>query len=361
MPPTHVPTQRKLSGPEKQQLIDALNHVFPTYDYLEMFLSAEVDLVLANISAPAAMPIVLFKLLQQTEATNKTFKMLYKARQNRPDDPELYRLSQTLGITPATNNLELILQQENILFDIATFRSRIAAVEGQVCRVEINGQAKGTGFLIGPSAVMTNYHVAESVIKGTNTPDQISLRFDHKLLEDGTTINSGKVYQLDSSWLIDYSKYSSVDFEEEPKSGDPAADELDYAILRVAGRPSDDLLGQVPGMGVSRGSIDLSAADSTGFDTNKVLFIPQHPLGAPLKLTTNTFRGLNGNGTRVTYLNDTDHGSSGSPIFNANWKLVGLHHSGDPDYQKPEYNQGIPLPAIRSLLGTRNKLAEIAQ
>jgi Trypsin-like peptidase domain len=69
------------------------------------------------------------------------------------------------------------------------------------------------------------------------------------------------------------------------------------------------------------------------------LFIVQHPKGAPLKLAldTNAVIGLNGNGTRVRYRTNTDKGSSGSPVFDQNWNLVALHHSGDPSSLLPTY------------------------
>jgi hypothetical protein len=37
---------------------------------------------------------------------------------------------------------------------------------------------------------------------------------------------------------------------------------------------------------------------------------------------------------------------------------VALHHNGDPKYwrgQRPDFNQGIPIPAIRQLLAARGK------
>jgi hypothetical protein len=152
----------------------------------------------------------------------------------------------------------------------------------------------------------------------------------------------------------------------EPKPADPAKDELDYAILRVAGTPATDKAGKLsqmnPAYGAPRGRVPLPAPGAAyDFAANKVLFIMQHPQGNPLKVTANIFRRLNGNGTRVTYLNDTDNGSSGSPCVNANWELVALHHSGDPDTVKPrpEYNEGIPMSAIVGLLKQREKLAAI--
>ena len=43
----------------------------------------------------------------------------------------------------------------------------LGQLEGRVCRVEISGQAAGTGFLCGPGLVMTNYHVVGSIIEAT--------------------------------------------------------------------------------------------------------------------------------------------------------------------------------------------------
>jgi V8-like Glu-specific endopeptidase len=66
----------------------------------------------------------------------------------------------------------------------------------------------------------------------------------------------------------------------------------------------------------------------------------------------------------VTYKTNTEAGSSGSPCFNANWDLVALHHSGDPNFDpghKPTYNEGIPFSAIANLLherGHTDKLGE---
>jgi V8-like Glu-specific endopeptidase len=61
------------------------------------------------------------------------------------------------------------------------------------------------------------------------------------------------------------------------------------------------------------------------------------------------FRELNAGGTRVTYKTNTQEGSSGSPCFDEDWQLVALHHSGDPRMkQAAEFNEGIPLAAIRA-------------
>ena len=89
-----------------------------------------------------------------------------------------------------------------------------------------------------------------------------------------------------------------------------------------------------------------------------------HPDAAPLKLSldTNAIIGVNQNKTRVRYKTNTEGGSSGSPCFNANWQLVALHHSSDPNYEKfhkPGYNQGIPFTTILNLLTQKGNIGEL--
>ena len=353
-----------LSGKQFKKLSSALNDAFPTYQFMQVFLKQEMDLDLANIANPDAMPFVIFEVLQFTDATNRTTELVEAARRNRPGNEDLLAIADDLQLTPVTppaENLEKLLNEENIQFDVAIFRKTVADIESRVCRIDLGTAPAGTGFLIGPSAVMTNYHVVKNVIDGKSPSSDLKLRFDYKLLEDGTTINSGTVVDLASDWLIDSSPYSEVDTKPEPKPGMPQLDELDYAVLRTASEVGDEDMGKValPGFDSPRGFVKLPSVDDVhDFESNKVLFIMQHPLGSPMKLTANIFRSMNGNDTRVTYLNDTEPGSSGSACFSANWELVALHHSGDPEF-KPEYNEGIPMHAIVKLLQERDKLKAI--
>jgi hypothetical protein len=208
---------------------------------------------------------------------------------------------------------------------------------------------------------MTNYHVVQSVIakKHGYTPADVLLRFDYKRLKDGTEINKGAEYRLVTSgddWLVDYSPYSQVDLEVDPKPGDPAADELDYALLRIDGAPGDEAIGTNPEPGAPpRGWIEIPD-EAHDFQLNTPLFIVQHPKGEPLKLAlgTKAVLGLYGQDRRVRYDTNTEPGSSGSPVFDQNWNLVALHHSGDPEADlPPQYNEGIPIHVILDLLHQR--------
>ena len=56
----------------------------------------------------------------------------------------------------------------------------------QVCCIEVFGNARGTGFLVAPDAVMTNYHVVADLLKGdpaTKFQGVSASVFDYKAIE----------------------------------------------------------------------------------------------------------------------------------------------------------------------------------
>jgi V8-like Glu-specific endopeptidase len=94
------------------------------------------------------------------------------------------------------------------------------------------------------------------------------------------------------------------------------------------------------------------------FRPNAPLLIAQHPDGKPLKLSidTDSVIGVNSNRTRVRYANNTEPGSSGSPVFDLEWNLVALHHLGDPAYDHlPSYNQGVVIDLVRKRIEAREQ------
>jgi V8-like Glu-specific endopeptidase len=51
-----------------------------------------------------------------------------------------------------------------------------------------------------------------------------------------------------------------------------------------------------------------------------------HPSGRGLSISVNKL--LDHQTPKVHYRTATEGGSSGSPVFNQDWKLIGLHHAG---------------------------------
>ena len=76
-----------------------------------------------------------------------------------------------------------------------------------------------------------------------------------------------------------------------------------------------------------------------------------HPAGRGLSFSVNDL--LDHESPRVHYRTATEGGSSGSPVFNAEWKLIALHHSGGEGMKKLnqqggtyQANEGIWIGAI---------------
>ncbi len=96
------------------------------------------------------------------------------------------------------------------------------------------------------------------------------------------------------------------------------------------------------------GAIRVEAGQTS---VNAFVSIIQHPGGGPkqIALFHNTVAYV-GNG-KVQYLTDTLPGSSGSPVFDENWKVVALHHSGgmlrEPGSKRSFFrNEGIDVSAL---------------
>jgi len=364
----------RLNGPQYRQLTEALLDAFPTPARLTQMVRFRLDRNLSTIALGDDLTEIVFRLIQTAEAEGWTAQLIAGARDSNPGNPHLLAFAQQFGLAPATPSqpeLERIIKATDSFLDVDRWRTRLGEIEGQVCRIEIQPNEDtiyGTGFLVGPDVVITNYHVVEAVIQGEqgHTTDQKSqalssdviLRFDYKRLADGTTLNPGTVYRLAKDWLIDKSPMSPVDGQPEPKSGVPQLDELDYALLRLDSVPGDTPVGDKPEPEAPLRKWIKVPTQSHHFQPDTALFIVQHPQGEPLQLAldTNAIIGLNENHTRVAYRTNTLPGSSGSPCFNSNWELVALHHSGDPNFaptHRPTYNEGIPFTAILALLEKR--------
>lgn len=371
-----------LSPRDVGRLAKLLNAAF-SFNHLS-FLLLDLNKVAANIYPPNAVANEACRLIVMAANYELWWRdMVIAMRFARPTHEGIRSFADDFGLSlPAydlssgrpveLNRLELeaTVRQGNPHFDPAVFSERMQAVTTQVCRVECpSGTALGTGFLVGPDVVMTNYHVVKAII---DEPDEalrqqrarrVTLRFDYKVLPDGVTVGQGKAVKLHADWLIDHSPYSPHDIEQEP-SGDPAPDHLDYALLRLE-QPigSSPVLDHVPDA-PRRGWIRLAAAaDMPDFAKQRALLIMQHPDGRPVKLAIDMDSVIEPpKTTRLRYRTNTEPGSSGSPCFSADWTCVALHHAGDPKYRDlspARYNQGILIPAIVERLVKRGKIAMI--
>lgn len=338
---------------------------------LTALLRIQLNIQLKRIARPAAFEAVVFNLLEWVEHRGREPELARAAYAARPNNTKLRSVYEKYGMAPAVAvqtagrpNADGSVRATAAAFeanvktrlksvDMTVWRQRMASIEGQVCRIEFNNNPIGTGFLIGPDLVMTNYHVMEQPLRGALPSDQVGCRFDYKLLSDGSR-SEGTVARLkDGNWQVDSSPYSQAEADSEPDRVPPKADELDFAVVRLSRPVGNEPIDTNATLDAPRrGWIEIPARPPAP-EPNMPLMIAQHPDGSPMKLAFDTdgVIGLACEGRRVRYTTNTDHGSSGSPCFDIDWTLMALHHMGDPAWKRvPQYNQGIPIGLVGARL-----------
>jgi hypothetical protein len=278
-------------------------------------------------------------------ADNVRQSRLGAARSNpRADDPALL------------SGLQATVDAAGITVDAVQFVGELAAALQRVCVVRVGGKDRGTAFLVGPDLMLTNHHVLRDVIDGESTANSVSFVFDYRHDGGGAT---GPVYPLAGAgdaarpWLIDHlppTDDEAMDGGTPDISSSTPVDRLDFALVRLDGRPGDE-----------RGVFDFRADAPVVFTKDTAIVVLGHPrpsgadLASPLTFSVEPRSVIraNPNGTRVQYRTNTMRGSSGSPVLTMALRLVALHHYGRPY----AYNQGIPIavigqrPLVRNALG----------
>ena len=367
----------QLTGDEFAQLSAALGDSHRDYDDLGMTLR-RADQRIANITNPGPLPMVIMAVLEYAETRDWVDQLVAAARASNPNNVELYTVAVAMGLEPggvtvsedgksaladATAHLERLVDPARGFTDAGSYVARMQEFLVQVCAVEL-GEKSGTGFLIGPETVLTNYHVVKDAIEGSFKPADIRVRFDYRKLRDGLTTSAGIEVEPASDWLVDYEPYSTVDSEPYDEQDLPEENELDYAVIRTMEKVG---LAPPPGpLDIPRGWIE-PIGHVYDFPLDSFIRVIQHPCHDPLKLddVDDAVVRVNGNGTRVHYRTNTMPGSSGSPVLNGNLDLVALHHSGEPgtpDFELPcqkqvtpaEYNEGIPIASIQNQLASKD-------
>lgn len=352
-------TVLRLTGPQMERLVNAIANAYDEAG-LAMMLLYRLDKKLAFFGG-RNIPEKVFDIVTKSQMEGWTNRLIVAARAANPDNPDLLAFEESLSLTPVQQpdrpQLEKIVRDLSNFVDVAQFRARLGGIETWVCAIE-HPRGFGTGFLVGPDLVLTNYHVVEPLLKHEVGAQSVRCRFDFKALPGAAAvINPGRPVGLADSWQVALSPYSNFDLTDAPP--DPTQDELDYAVIRLAervgGEPVGDPAKAEPGA-PKRGWLTL-ASNAPHVAATEDLLVLQHPqdLAAaqarpmPMQLAFGTVMGFAGADRRVRHDTKTLPGSSGSPCFNADLDLVALHHAGDPKsllQYKGEFNQAIPIGLV---------------
>jgi hypothetical protein len=353
---------RKLEGQQWRALQAALVDAFPSIDELRTLAKFRLNENLNTIVSSQNINTATFDLIQWTQSRGWTERLYQAARAERPDHAGLAEFG--FGVKspkpgavakPAVDtSLERLIRAGTTPVKLVDLMKHLGEAQARVCQIRIHGKAFGTGFLIGPSAVMTNHHVVEDVLSGKVEPEKVALHFDVHGNSDGS------VFRLADDWMIDASP--PADFERYTDTG-PAPDEdhLDYAILRVEGSPGKKPIGDAPTQTAPPRGCFLLPGGDVGLTASDALYIVQHPQGRSMEIALEMDGGatFNKERTRMAHRVNTEGGSSGSPVFTLDGKLVALHHSGASSVIKA-VNGAIPIDTIRASLERRGKLAELS-
>lgn len=220
-------------------------------------------------------------------------------------------------VEPVTSKevLERIIG-ENTLRPIAFLQQGLLASR-PVAYIKVVSETEewsGTGFMISPGLIITNHHVLPKwdLLSKTTFRFNYQLNFQGRpdVFKDYTALNGGLCY---------------------------ANEDLDYAIVELEGTPGNEW-----------GSLTLKL--QLPIPSSRVNII-QHPNGLPKQISVQSNYVKHASAIKIQYVTSTQPGSSGSPVFDNDWEVVGLHHAGGwlPEEEGgPLYfrNEGITIRAI---------------
>ncbi|MFM9089673.1 MAG: trypsin-like serine peptidase, partial [Cyanobium sp.] len=175
---------------------------------------------------------------------------------------------------------------------------RVARAVGRLHIRSERGQplGYGTGFLVSPRLLLTNHHVLPNAAQARRSV----VEFNYQECATGEMLASD---------LVPFAP--EVLFLSDPS--------LDYALVALAPEAALAAYGWLP-LITDQGKVLVG---------EKVNII-QHPNGEPKQLAIRNNQVVDELEAFLHYQTDTDPGSSGSPVFNDQWEVVALHHSGVP-------------------------------
>jgi endonuclease G, mitochondrial len=197
-------------------------------------------------------------------------------------------------IIAATNDLQAV-----------NFLPRGGRASRSVARISMQRNGRllpfGTGFLVSPRLLLTNNHVLPDVATATECVVEFNCEID-----------------------LDMATSTIVTYPLQPDHLFITNEHLDYSLVAVDQGPD----GRSPGEEFGWNQL---IAQQGKIVIGEPVNVVGHPMGRLKEIAIRNNTLQNQLDEFLHYTTDTEPGNSGSPVFNDQWEVVALHHSGVPE------------------------------
>jgi hypothetical protein len=215
------------------------------------------------------------------------------------------------------------------MFDVARIQLILETCKSVGIVKSTRGSETGTGFLVDLKSLDSR---AESEIVFITNAHVISKDFELAIAPEDAFV----VFELDPSAGTKPQHFvKEIIFSSPPGPlgvPKPEDDMFDVTVVRLQSLPAD-----AKALVVQKNLPKITEQAKA--------FVIGHPLGSGLQISLlgSKLLDVSDNQKLIHYETPTDKGSSGSPVFSAAWKVIGIHHAGEQFM--PKFRDGGTYPA----------------
>lgn len=270
-------------------------------------------------------------ILREANKRNKVQAIIEVAQKQYPEN-EFLKLAQDNALTTVRgpdiaskvtwhngdgNILEKIMGTQSTLLPISFLETGLQCAKAVVRVIRGDGE-KGSGFLTENNLLITNHHVLANATEAA----QATIQFNYQQSARGLDLEA-------------------VPFKLNPDEVFKTSDTDDWTVVRVQGNPNQ-----------AWGALKLVRVNPKKDDWVNII---QHPGGGYKHIALYHNMITYADNRLLQYLTDTQPGSSGSPVFDSQWRVVALHHSGgwlrEPNTKQMIFrNEGIHINVVIDVL-----------
>jgi V8-like Glu-specific endopeptidase len=302
-------------------------------------LAERAGLRIANIDLSGPPRVYVWNIVREADKSKGLAALIAAALEDYPGNEDLLqardnnyaRISQPIDAPPLPSDrwsptlplarAEKVMGQKSTFLPISFLAVGLDRSRA-VTRIVLPDQSVGTGFLVDRELLVTNHHV----LPDEATAKQARVQFNYQETPEGRPEDMQEL-TLDPDG----------GFVTSPMDGGH-----DFTVVRVSGSAN-----------ATWGALPLS--DTAAKPEDRVTIV-QHPYGGFKKIALHNNLVTFADENVLQYYTDTLPGSSGSPVFDQSWRVVGVHHAGgelaEPSSGKTVFrNEGVAIAWVAAAIG----------